>query len=1011
MATVDKHEILFNTDTNYFKAIQLIGGKSIFVRYKIANTSIIGKYIGEKYRHFLAYPVIEGDKIEFHGIKAKNDSPQILAEMHENDAIIYQNLKAETLHHYQSKIEELENTGKTTEAEFLTGAIKSVDDRFIFCYDNKVVLGAWGMQMRENVPEDINIIRKKVLKTKRKICFIAGEGGILKGQTEFFINNGENVDESHIPQVEPNDGYEFAGWDENPIGYKIISDKEFTARYRQITVEPAGIPFTVSFNAGESGNINGQTEFSKFDGDFVTENEIPQVAPIEGYEFAGWDENPSGYSISSNKEFTALYKQIPPVIPPTLPWWKRFWLWLTALFAGRGCLKWLLRILLFLMLLFLLLWLLRNCHGCHRIGIDSGGALGDNDTTWLDEDPNRGYDGGIYDPYNPYDPVPTPPGYEDILPPHEGLLPPLEDNPEIIPGDPSIVANRLNILMENEDKSIMDLAKDFKEKYPDEKYKVVYYDNVVKRMQIEIPEEERENLKQEIPPAFASEYDLFVFDEALFEGAYRPNDPAISDPNKAWYLDAINAFQAWDITRGSEEVTVAIVDNGFNLSHPELKSKVVQPYNVWTQSAKIFPQQVDHGTHVAGTAIAMADNGKGICGIAPNCKFMPVQVANEQERMTTTSILDGILYALYQGADVINVSLGSMFTGLAQYGEAVQKDMINNHFKEEERLWRHVMRIAAGHNSSIVIAAGNDNVLAGIDAIQRPELFITVSAVDKNNRSDNKAGFSNYGQFSDISAPGVGIYSSVGKSSYQTMDGTSMAAPIISGAVALMKSLNTSITNKQILCILQNTGLETQGNIGKLLQLDKALLKVKSGEAVDCTPEPTTGDVQVLLSWDNYNDLDLLVTDPYNERIWYKNRRVSSGGQLEIDMNVEYPDSRNPIENIYWPSGAAPNGTYNVYLMYFKQHQNTAANPYKIIVKHGSVTDEYSGTIDELKKPILICTFTMGNSSNVESPPNENPNNPDTRPENNRRSELEQERDSLQQELDRVNSELRNIRR
>ena len=898
MATVDKHELLFSTDLKYFKALQMIGNNSIFDKYKNASNSIIGKYIDEKHRSFLAYPAKYGDKIEFHGIKAKQDEPRPLSELQGEDAAKYQNLKTETLQHYQSKIEELKNSGKTAEAAFLTDATKFVDDRFVYCYDDNVVLGAWGMQMRDNNREDITEIRKSAPQKK-----------------------------PHEPLIDP------------PI--------------EEIQEEPVD-----SINIEEEQHIQ---------------------QPVEPL------------NVKEKK----------------LPWWKRFWLWLTALFAGKGCLKWLLRALLFLLLLLLLLWLLHNCQGCsHNLG--GGAALGDNDNTWLRDDPNVDK-GGIYDPNNPYTPAPTPPGYDDVLPPNQGVLPPIEDDSEIIPGNPSIIANRLNILMENEDKSILDLAKAFKEKYPDDKYKVVYYDDVVKRMQIVVPKEEREQLKQEIPPAFAPEYELFVFDEALFEGAYTPSDPAFSDANKSWYLKAINAPQAWEITRGSEKITVAIVDNGFNLSHPELKSKVVQPYNVWLHSDKIFPQSVDHGTHVAGTALAVADNGKGICGVAPNCKFMPVQVADDRERMTTTSVLDGILYAIYQGADVINVSLGSMFTGLDKFPENIQKDMINNHFKEEERLWRQIMRMAANHNSTIVIAAGNDNVLAGIDALQRPELFITVSAVDKNNNNINKASFSNYGSFSTISAPGVGIYSSVGKNDYKTMDGTSMAAPIVSGAVALMKSLNDSITNKQIICILQNTGKETQGNIGKLIQLDQALQKVISGDTIDCTPAPSTGDIQVLLSWNNYNDLDLIVTDPNNETIWFKNRKAASGGELEIDMNVEYPDSKTPIENIYWKQGDAPNGIYNVYLMYFKRHENIFENPYKITVKHGDKTDEYTGTINKEKDGIHICSFTIGNLSDVQNPPNTNPDNPNTPPSNSRRSQLEQERDRLQQELDRVNRELKRI--
>lgn len=906
MATVDKHELLFSTDQKYFKALQLIGGRSIFDRYRIAKTSIIDKCIDEKYRFFLAYPVKEDDTIEFHGIKAKIDDPQILAELQGDDAAKYQKIKVETLQHYQSKIDELKDADKITEAEFLTDAIKSVDDRFVYCYDNKVVLGAWGMQLRDNVREDINEIRKNVSVKKPK------------------------------KQAEP-------AYIESPIEERPVDE---------IQTEPV-----------------------------IPEN-IVDVPPIDP-------------------------TVISPIVEKELPWWKRFWLWLTSLFAGKGCLKWLLRALIFLLLLLLLLWLLHNCHGCSHFLPGGGAALGDNDSTWLREDPNVG-GGGIYDPYNPYDPTPTPPGYEDVLPPQKGVLPPIEENPEIIPGNPSIIANCLNILMENEDKSIMDLAKDFKTKYPDDKYKIVYYDDVVKRIQIEIPKEEREQLKQTIPSQFAPKYELFVFDEALFEGVYTPNDPFFSDQSKAWYLNAIKAPQAWDISRGSEKITVAIVDNGFDLKHPELSSKVVQPYNVWLHSQEIFPQQIDHGTHVAGTALAIADNGKGICGIAPNCKFMPIQVADKKGIMTTTSVLDGILYALYQGADVVNVSLGSQFTGLSQFPENAQLDLIRNHFKEEERLWREIMRIAANHNSTIVVAAGNENVLAGIDALQRPELFITVSAVDKSIQNFSKANFSNYGQFSTISAPGVGIYSSVGKNDYQMMDGTSMAAPIVTGAVALMKSLNDTITTKRIICILQETGLETQGNIGKLIQLDKALEKVKSGESVDCTPIPSTGDVQILLSWNNYNDLDLICTDPFNETAFFKNRKVSSGGQLQIDMNVEYPDSKIPIENIYWESGKAPNGTYNVYVLYYRKHESVIdETPYNVKVKYGSKTEDYSGVIKKEDNAIHICTFTLGTT--VNNPQNPIAQNPNTPPSNKRRSQLEQERDRLQQELERVNNELRRI--
>jgi subtilisin family serine protease len=765
------------------------------------------------------------------------------------------------------------------------------------------------------------------------------------------------------------------------------------------SIEPPLGSFTVRFTPGEEGKLSGTSEFIKHSNEIITEEEIPKVEAKPGYEFIGWNRNPVDHLVDDDTEFIAQYKIKQVILPAKQPWYKRFWNWLRALFIGKGCLRWLLWLLLLLLLLFLFWWLFRSCNRDHTAPI----PYPISDKPFIHDDPYTG-GGGIYNPGNPYTPVPTPPDYHDVLPPDQGVLPPI-DTSKIIrdPGKPVTIGNRLNVLMENEDKSIMDLAKAFKEKYPGDKYKVVYYDDVVKRMQIEVPEEERERLKQEIPAKFAPEYKLFVFDEALFEGSYTPNDPAFSDPNKSWYLKAINAPQAWDITRGSRKHTVAIVDNGFNLNHPELQGKVVMPYNVWLHSKEIFSQPEDHGTHVAGTALAAMNNGQGICGIAPDCAFMPIQVANKQGLMTTTSTLDGILYALYQGADVINISLGMQFTGT--FPDNVQRDLQDNHFKEEERLWQEIMRIADKHKSTLIIAAGNDDMLAGIDPMNRPKNFIIVSAVDKSNREYKRAGFSNYGDYSTISAPGVDIYSTVGNNGYTTMSGTSMAAPIVTGTVALMKSLNDSLTTEQIICILKSSGVSADGKIGNLVQLDKALKKVQSRDFNCDTPRHdivSTGDVQVLLNWNNYNDLDLACTDPAGNMVWYKNKRVPSGGLLEIDMNVNPHDSKTPIENIYWPLGSAPNGTYKVYLQHFKQFEPAInETPYKITVKYGSKTEVFTGIIKKEEGRIRICTFTLGNAGRPLRP-----NNSDN-PSNNRTGNLQLERDLLQQKLNNTNLDLR----
>jgi hypothetical protein len=186
---------------------------------------------------------------------------------------------------------------------------------------------------------------------------------------------------------------------------------------------------------------------------------------------------------------------------------------------------------------------------------------------------------------------------------------------------------------------------------------------------------------------------------------------------------------------------------------------------------------------------------------------------------------------------VINVSLGINLAGLDALPEEVQREMIRTRFKEEERVWNKIAEIADKHKAVIVVSAGNDNVLAGISPKQRPKNIITVSATDKQNQlSPPKADFSNYGEYSTISAPGVGIYSCVGRNGYTMKKGTSMAAPIVTGGVALIKGLNESLTAEQIICILQSTGLPAGSNVGKLIQLDKALEAVKSGDTVNCAP-------------------------------------------------------------------------------------------------------------------------------------------------------------------------------
>lgn len=952
----DKKKLCF-TEVNDFTDIQGIGSDPLYKRYDSVK-AVMRNCISDQYKGFLAQPLYDAneDVIEWY-VDEWHEVPRRLIDLTGEAKIRYQRIKEETLQHYRNAAMKLENE----DLVILGGVLKYIQDETIFCYDNKVVMVAWGMRYDSNKHIDIGSLIHDIPKQPEApkffhIHFMPGNAGTLEGTKIQCLQEGVPITADLIPNVIPTDGYQFTGWDTDPLQCTVSGDMVFTAQYKQQDtpkVEEDDTPkqefYHVQFMPGDAGELKGNTSYDVPAGSTITNGMIPEVRPKRRHKFVGWDINPMASAINGDMVFTAQYEK-------KKCWFARIWPWLWKILLG---------ILLTLLLILLLLFLLRSCHGC--AGVAGGGGydtIPGIEDRWPD-DPNVGDGGGIYDPGNPYTPVPTPPDYRDVLPPDQGVLPPISDDDPIStkPGRPTIIANRLNVLMENEDKSIMDLAKDFKAKYPGDQYKVVYYDDVIKRMQIVVPENEREAIKARLPQEFAPEYTLFVFDESMFEGAYKPSDPDMSNANKTWYMSAIGAFDAWETTTGDPAVTVAVVDNGFNLKHKEFKDKVVMPYNVWKHSAEITQQAVDHGTHVAGTAIALANNGSGLCGIAPKCKFMPIQVADAKDRMTITSVLDGVIYAIYQGADVVNISLGGSFAGLDQYPERLQRQLINEHFKEEERIWNEVSRIAESHKVIIVVAAGNDNVLAGIEALQRPKNIITVSAVNKRNQNRDKANFSNYGEFTTVSAPGVSIYSAYGNG-YKSLEGTSMAAPIVTGAVALMKSLNGDLTAEQAICVLQSTGKQVDGNIGPLIQLDKAILKVKNNEITDCapsedTPTPSHGDVEITLKWNNINDLDLMCTDPNNETIFFNHKKSRSGGQLEIDMNAS-PTTETPLEHIYWPTGGAPSGKYVVYLNYYKRHnRNINQTPYTITVKYGGKTENYSGTISYSDPRRTICTFNL----------------------------------------------------
>ena len=226
---------------------------------------------------------------------------------------------------------------------------------------------------------------------------------------------------------------------------------------------------------------------------------------------------------------------------------------------------------------------------------------------------------------------------------------------------------------------------------------------------------------------------------------YTPNDPKFLN---AWHLQTMNLPGAWDISRG-DAIIVAVVDSGVNGSHEDLSGKMVSGRNVASNNSDTS-DIADHGTKVAGVIGAVMDNGLGVASIAPNALIMPVRVTNDPKGLASSSTLAaGITWAADNGARVANVSYdissSSVISTAADY-----------------------MRSLGG---LVVVSAGNSGTLR--TSADR-ESIIAVSATTSN---DVRASWSNYGNFIDVAAPGVGLWTTNSSGVYASASGTSFAAP------------------------------------------------------------------------------------------------------------------------------------------------------------------------------------------------------------------------------------------
>ena len=321
-----------------------------------------------------------------------------------------------------------------------------------------------------------------------------------------------------------------------------------------------------------------------------------------------------------------------------------------------------------------------------------------------------------------------------------------------------------------------------------------------------------------------------------------PDDPIYG---YQWHLPQVQSDAAWNISRGAN-VTVAVVDSGVSRGDDLACRTFVAPYSAITDTPgeTAAKDQQGHGTHVAGTIGQCTNNNKGVAGMAPNVKLMPVRVLDAAGNGTMADVATGINWAVDHGAGIINLSLGMECNGATW--PSCSQSLINDAIDK-----------ATNHDVLIVAAAGNSSGSTPYFPANHPDV-IAVAAVDYNQQ---RTWYSNRGDALTISAPGGDTDQDANHDGYvdgvlqQTFDegnwgyyfyqGTSMASPHVAGAAALPRSYVPNATREQVKEALIHTakdlgdpGFDNLYGYG-LLQTADALIYLRNNQSTP-TPTPTS---------------------------------------------------------------------------------------------------------------------------------------------------------------------------
>lgn len=352
-----------------------------------------------------------------------------------------------------------------------------------------------------------------------------------------------------------------------------------------------------------------------------------------------------------------------------------------------------------------------------------------------------------------------------------------------------------------------------------------------------------------------------------------PNDPLYRQFQ--WNLRRIGMEQAWDLRPDAADVIVAVLDTGVDLSHPDLKANLMTDAGYDFLDDQASPQDDEsHGTAVAGIIGALGNNHEGVTGIAWHVKILPIKALNSEGRGPDSAMVKAILYAADNGAKIINISS----TG-TRYSAALET----------------AVQYAQDKGALIVAAAGNTG--NGDNSVDYPAAFDGVIAVAAIDDKDQLATFSQRQSYVSMAAPGVDVpstaWAGAGRGPYASQSGTSIAAPHVSGAAAILWALRPDLSASDITNALESNAdkiASTDPGYGAgILNVARAVASLRLG----VTP-PSTDTVALTNVLPPTGDIPPPAPLPSEQRRWYF-AEGSTRAPFDVSFAVQNPNPQPTV--------------------------------------------------------------------------------------------------------------------